>query len=93
METVSREDRGITVDVVQSYLDSGQCSDALVALFVGGKHDRQVERRAAISPVHRRVDLEVGPLALSSEREAPRKDKKGEKREAKRSVLHIFPLV
>ena len=38
MKTVSREDGGFTVDVVQCYLDSRQCSNTLVAATTEGKY-------------------------------------------------------
>ena len=60
VETVPMEDGGLIVDVVQSYLDSWQCSNTL-DYSTERKHDREVERRATISLVDRWVDLEVGP--------------------------------
>ena len=35
VKTVSREDGGFTVDVVQCYLDSGQCSNTLISTAGG----------------------------------------------------------
>ena len=62
METVSREDGGFTVDVVQSYLDSGQCSDAH-AFSSEGEHEREKKWRTIIGVVDRRINLVIRPLA------------------------------
>ena len=51
MESVSREQRQITVDIIQHYLHSRQCSDAPVGP-AKGQCGRDVQRRAIISLVH-----------------------------------------
>ena len=62
MQAVSREDGGLTVDVVQRYLHARQRADSDV-VTAEREHQRKVERRAAIAFVDGRVDLEVGPRA------------------------------
>ena len=61
VQCVAWEDGRITVDVVQRYLNSGQRFNALVAA-AEGQNDCVKQRRAIITFVDRRVDLEVGPL-------------------------------
>ena len=62
METVSREDGGFTIDVVQRYLDPGKDSDA-GQLPASRENECEVQRRAVVRFVDLRVDLEVGPMA------------------------------
>ena len=51
VKTVSREDGGFPVDVVQCYLDSRQCSDALVAAPTKRKYYCEIQRCPAIRVV------------------------------------------
>ena len=62
MEAVSREDGGLTVDVVQRYLHARQRADTF-KVPAERQHKCEVERHAAIAFVDGRVDLEVGPRA------------------------------
>ena len=56
------EKRGLIVNIVQCYLHTWKRFDALV-VATAREHEREIERRAAISLVDGWVDLEVGPLA------------------------------
>ena len=63
MEAVPREKGRVTVDVVQCYLHSRKCGDGRKST-TERKNQRKIQRRANVSFVDRRVDLDVGPRRI-----------------------------
>ena len=60
MESVSRENVGIIVDVIQGYLNAREGANGCV-VSSEGQLESEIERRAAVALVDGRVNLKVRP--------------------------------